>query len=83
MVLLGFVISAIVSFIAVKWLLRYVQTHTFNAFGCIESRSPWESSSCCGRPRGNSIMASDAWTPGTFTAIRNGKTGGCATSRKH
>jgi undecaprenyl-diphosphatase len=33
MVLLGFVISAIVSFIAVKWLLRYVQTHTFNAFG--------------------------------------------------
>ena len=33
MVLLGFVISAIVSFIAVKWLLRYVQTHTFTAFG--------------------------------------------------
>jgi undecaprenyl-diphosphatase len=27
------VISAIVSFIAVKWLIRYVQTHTFNAFG--------------------------------------------------
>lgn len=33
MVGLGFVASAIVSFIAVKWLLRYVQTHTFNAFG--------------------------------------------------
>jgi undecaprenyl-diphosphatase len=33
MVLLGFVVSAIVSFIAVKWLLRYVQTHTFSAFG--------------------------------------------------
>jgi len=33
MVLLGFVVSAIVSFIAVKWLLRYVQTHTFTAFG--------------------------------------------------
>ncbi|MGD0615627.1 MAG: undecaprenyl-diphosphate phosphatase [Verrucomicrobiota bacterium] len=33
MVCLGFVVSAIVSFIAVKWLLRYVQTHTFNAFG--------------------------------------------------
>ena len=33
MVLLGFVVSAIVSFIAVKWLLRYVQTHTFVAFG--------------------------------------------------
>jgi undecaprenyl-diphosphatase len=33
MVLLGFLISAVVSFIAVKWLLRYVQTHTFTAFG--------------------------------------------------
>lgn len=33
MVGLGFVIAAIVSFIAVKWLLRYVQTHTFVAFG--------------------------------------------------
>ena len=33
MVVLGTVIAAIVSFIAVKWLLRYVQTHTFIAFG--------------------------------------------------
>jgi undecaprenyl-diphosphatase len=33
MVLLGTVVAAIVSFIAVKWLLRYVQTHTFTAFG--------------------------------------------------
>lgn len=33
MVALGFVVSAMVSFIAVKWLLRYVQSHTFNAFG--------------------------------------------------
>ncbi|EEF62650.1 undecaprenyl-diphosphate phosphatase [Pedosphaera parvula] len=33
MVALGTIVSAIVSFIAVKWLLRYVQTHTFNAFG--------------------------------------------------
>jgi undecaprenyl-diphosphatase len=33
MVLLGFVVSAIVSFIAVKWLLRYIQSHTFNIFG--------------------------------------------------
>jgi undecaprenyl-diphosphatase len=33
MVALGFVVSAIVSFIAVKWLLRYVQTHTFTVFG--------------------------------------------------
>ena len=33
MVLLGFVVAAVVSFIAVKWLLRYVQTHTFTAFG--------------------------------------------------
>ena|ERR1017187_407950 len=33
MVLLATVISAAASFIAVKWLLRYVQTHTFNLFG--------------------------------------------------
>ncbi|HZL44525.1 MAG TPA: undecaprenyl-diphosphate phosphatase [Verrucomicrobiae bacterium] len=33
MVVLGTVVSAIVSFFAVKWLLRYVQTHTFSAFG--------------------------------------------------
>ncbi len=31
--LLGCVVSAVVSFLAVKWLLRYVQTHTFIAFG--------------------------------------------------
>jgi len=29
----GFVVSAAVAFIAVKWLLRYVQTHSFNPFG--------------------------------------------------
>jgi len=33
LVLLATVIAAVVSFIAVKWLLRYVQTHTFNLFG--------------------------------------------------
>lgn len=33
MLLLGSIVAAIVSFIAVKWLLRYVQTHTFIAFG--------------------------------------------------
>jgi len=33
MVALASVVAAAVSFIAVKWLLRYVQTHTFNAFG--------------------------------------------------
>lgn len=33
LVLLGFVISALVSFIAVRWLLRYIQTHTFVLFG--------------------------------------------------
>jgi undecaprenyl-diphosphatase len=33
MVLLGSVVAAVVSFIAVKWLLRYIQTHTFVAFG--------------------------------------------------
>ncbi|MEI7807425.1 MAG: undecaprenyl-diphosphate phosphatase [Verrucomicrobiota bacterium] len=33
MLLFTTVVAAVVSFIAVKWLLRYVQTHTFNAFG--------------------------------------------------
>jgi undecaprenyl-diphosphatase len=33
LVLLGFVISSFVSFIAVRWLLRYIQTHTFVLFG--------------------------------------------------
>ena len=33
MLLLTTVVAAVVSFIAVKWLLRFVQTHTFNAFG--------------------------------------------------
>ncbi len=33
MVLLGTVVSAVVSFFAVKWLLRYVQSHTFTNFG--------------------------------------------------
>jgi undecaprenyl-diphosphatase len=33
LVILATVVAAVVSFIAVKWLLRYVQTHTFNAFG--------------------------------------------------
>jgi undecaprenyl-diphosphatase len=33
MVLLGFLAAAAVSFIAVKWLLHYIQTHTFTAFG--------------------------------------------------
>jgi undecaprenyl-diphosphatase len=33
MVILATAIAAVVSFVAVKWLLRYVQTHTFNAFG--------------------------------------------------
>jgi undecaprenyl-diphosphatase len=29
---IGFVVSAVVAFIAVKWLLRYIQTHRFTAF---------------------------------------------------
>ena len=33
LVLLATAIAAVVSFVAVKWLLRYVQTHTFNVFG--------------------------------------------------
>lgn len=33
MVLLGFLVSAVVSFAAVKWLLSYVRNHTFSIFG--------------------------------------------------
>ena len=33
MLMLTTVVAAAVSFVAVKWLLRYVQTHTFNVFG--------------------------------------------------
>ncbi len=33
LLLLSAVVAAVVSFLAVKWLLRYVQTHTFSAFG--------------------------------------------------
>ena len=33
MVLFGCLVAAVVSFFAVKWLLRYVQTHTFVLFG--------------------------------------------------
>ena len=33
LLLFAAIVAAVVSFIAVKWLLRYVQTHTFNAFG--------------------------------------------------
>jgi undecaprenyl-diphosphatase len=29
---IGFVVSGLVAFIAVKWLLRYVQTHRFTIF---------------------------------------------------
>ena len=33
MVWTAFIVAAVVSFIVVKWFLRYVQTHTFVAFG--------------------------------------------------
>jgi undecaprenyl-diphosphatase len=33
MVSVAFLVSGVVSFIAVKWLLRYIQTHTFVLFG--------------------------------------------------
>ncbi|WCJ61218.1 undecaprenyl-diphosphate phosphatase [Fontisphaera persica] len=33
LVLLGTLVSAVVSFVVVKWLLRFVQTHTFTWFG--------------------------------------------------
>lgn len=32
-VLAGFIVSAAVSFLTVRWLLRYIQTHTFVIFG--------------------------------------------------
>jgi undecaprenyl-diphosphatase len=32
-VIIGFIAAAITAFVAVKWLLRYVQTHTFTVFG--------------------------------------------------
>jgi undecaprenyl-diphosphatase len=33
MVILGTVVSAVVAFLIVKWILRWVQTHTFVVFG--------------------------------------------------
>ncbi|HSH94327.1 MAG TPA: undecaprenyl-diphosphate phosphatase [Roseimicrobium sp.] len=33
LVIIGFLVAAVVSFVVVRWLLRYVQTHTFTAFG--------------------------------------------------
>lgn len=33
MVAVAFLVSGVISFIAVKWLLRYIQTHTFVLFG--------------------------------------------------
>jgi len=31
-IILGFIVSAVVAFFVVKWLLRFVQSHTFNGF---------------------------------------------------
>jgi undecaprenyl-diphosphatase len=33
LVLLAWVAAAVTAFVAVKWLLRFVQTHTFELFG--------------------------------------------------
>jgi undecaprenyl-diphosphatase len=33
MVIMGTIVAAITAFITVKWLLRFVQSHTFNGFG--------------------------------------------------
>src|SRR5437867_1192568 len=33
MVILGSLVAAVVSFAAVKWFLRFVQSHTFDGFG--------------------------------------------------
>jgi undecaprenyl-diphosphatase len=32
MVVLGTVVSALAAFVVVKWLIRFVQSHTFNGF---------------------------------------------------
>jgi undecaprenyl-diphosphatase len=32
-ILIGFLVSMVVAFFVVKWLLRFVQSHTFNSFG--------------------------------------------------
>ena len=41
----GFVVSAVVAFIAVKWLLDYIQTHRFTYSRGIASPS----AACCSR----------------------------------
>jgi undecaprenyl-diphosphatase len=33
MIALGSMVAAVTAFVSVKWLLRFVQTHTFNGFG--------------------------------------------------
>ena len=33
MVLVAWVVAAVTAFVTVKWLLRFVQTHTFEGFG--------------------------------------------------
>jgi undecaprenyl-diphosphatase len=33
MVLVAWAVAAVTAFVAVKWLLRFVQTHTFEGFG--------------------------------------------------
>ncbi|HNV00384.1 MAG TPA: undecaprenyl-diphosphate phosphatase, partial [Verrucomicrobiota bacterium] len=33
LVLIGSIASAVTAFLSVKWLLRFVQSHTFNGFG--------------------------------------------------
>ena len=33
LLLLACIVAAVTSFVAVKWLLRYIQTHTFTLFG--------------------------------------------------
>ncbi len=33
LLLLGTVVATVTAFAAVKWLLKFIQTHTFDAFG--------------------------------------------------
>ena len=45
MILLATIVAAVVSFIAVKWLLRFVQSHTFFQ-GLAGPELPWEALFC-------------------------------------
>lgn len=47
---IGFAVSVVVAFFAVKWLLRYLQTHRFAPLAGVASSSAWPSSRWFPRP---------------------------------